>query len=68
MAKHIVEPATAEEMARTLRVTRKDREIVERILRELGEYDSESAKPSASFVQPPIPPIARPDKRPKKNK
>ena len=39
MAKHIVPPATAEEMARTLGVTREDREIVERILRELGEYD-----------------------------
>jgi hypothetical protein len=38
MAKHIVAPATAEEMARTLGVTREDREIVERVLRELGEY------------------------------
>jgi hypothetical protein len=36
MAKHIVAPATAEEMARTLGVTREDREIVERVLRELG--------------------------------
>ncbi len=41
MAKHIVAPATAEEIAQTLGVTREDREIVERILRELGEYDTD---------------------------
>jgi hypothetical protein len=38
MAKHIVVPATAEQIARTLGVTQEDREIVGKVLRELG-YD-----------------------------
>lgn len=42
MGKHFVAPATAEEMGRTLGVTREDKEIVHRILVELGEYDDET--------------------------
>jgi uncharacterized protein (UPF0128 family) len=38
MGKHIVVPATAEQIARTLGVTQEDREIVRKVLRELG-YD-----------------------------
>lgn len=38
MKKHIVPPATAEQMLRTIGATREDMEIVERVLRELG-YD-----------------------------
>jgi len=38
MAKHIVAPATAEQIARTLGATQEDREIVAKVLRELG-YD-----------------------------
>jgi hypothetical protein len=56
MAKHIVAPATAEEMARTLGVTREDREIVERVLRELGEYDEydgrETSEGTTGTTQP----------------
>jgi hypothetical protein len=40
MAKHIAPPATAEQIQRTLGVTQEDREIVERLLREIGEYDA----------------------------
>jgi hypothetical protein len=42
MAKHIAPPATVEELVQTLGITREDREIVERVLRELGEYDGGS--------------------------
>jgi hypothetical protein len=38
MKKHIVVPATAEQIARNLGVTQEDREIVAKVLRELG-YD-----------------------------
>jgi len=38
MAKHIVVPATAEQIARTLGVTQEDRDIVAKVLREL-DYD-----------------------------
>jgi hypothetical protein len=41
MAKHFVPPATAEQIGRTLGVTREDREVVEKILRDLGEYETE---------------------------
>jgi hypothetical protein len=49
MAKHIVVPATAEQIARTLGVTQEDREIVAKVLRELDEEDrlSSAANPSA---------------------
>jgi hypothetical protein len=40
MAKHIVPPATAEQIQRTIGVTQEDREIVGRILREIGIYDA----------------------------
>jgi hypothetical protein len=43
MAKHIVVPATAEQIARTLGVTQEDREIVAKVLRELDEEDRLSA-------------------------
>lgn len=56
MAKHIVAPATAEEMARTLGVTREDREIVERILRELGEYDGDIGQCDLGPLPDPCPP------------
>jgi len=39
MAKNIRPPATAEQIQRAIGVTQEDREIVERILREIGEYD-----------------------------
>jgi hypothetical protein len=39
MAKHIAPPATAEQIRRTLGVSRSDMEIVERLLQEIGEYD-----------------------------
>jgi hypothetical protein len=55
MAKHIVAPATAEEIARTLGVTREDREIVERILRELGEYDRDTPEGSTGSTTQPDP-------------
>jgi len=45
MAKHIRPPATAEQIQRTIGVTQEDREIVERILREIGEYDDDSPSP-----------------------
>jgi hypothetical protein len=38
MKKHIVVPATAEQIARNLGVTQEDRDIVDRVLKELG-YD-----------------------------
>jgi hypothetical protein len=37
MAKHIVPPATAEQIMRTLGVTQEDIEIVDRVLKELEE-------------------------------
>lgn len=40
MAKHIAFPATADQIERTLGVTEEDREIVHRLLMELGEYSS----------------------------
>jgi hypothetical protein len=39
MGKNIRPPATAEQMLRSIGATQEDREIVHRILRELGEYD-----------------------------
>lgn len=68
MAKNIVAPATVEEMAQTLGVTREDREIVERILRELGEYDHDieqcdpGGHPHASHRDLP-PPVSRSPKQ-----
>jgi hypothetical protein len=50
MAKHIVTPATAEEIGRALGVTRKDREIVERALREIGEYETEPSPRSRGHL------------------
>jgi hypothetical protein len=49
MAKHIAPPATAEQIQRTLGVTPEDREIVERILREIGEYDDPPSLCEGSF-------------------
>jgi hypothetical protein len=49
MTKHFVSPATAEQIGRTLGVTREDREVVEKILRDLGEYETE---PPAAFKDP----------------
>jgi len=55
MAKHIAPPATAEQIMRALGVTREDREIIARVLREV---DEEEAQASCSSVQHPI---QRPD-------
>lgn len=47
MKKHIVVPATAEQIARNLGVTQEDREIVAKVLREIDEEDRlSSAKDS----------------------
>jgi hypothetical protein len=46
MAKHIALPATAEQIQRTLGVTQEDRDVVERILREIGEYEDSPASGS----------------------
>ncbi len=43
MKKHIVVPATAEQIARNLGVTQEDREIVARVLREIDEEDRVSS-------------------------
>jgi hypothetical protein len=53
MAKYIVPPATAEQMLRTIGATQEDREIVERILREIGEYDDppREGPPEAEAVE-----------------
>jgi len=40
MAKHIVPPATAEQILRTLGVTQEDMEIVDRVLKELEEEEA----------------------------
>jgi len=53
MGKHVVAPATAEEMGRTLGVTREDKEIVHRILVELGEYDDQTLSNSPPHVSLP---------------
>jgi hypothetical protein len=39
MKKHIVVPATAEQIARNLGVTQEDRDIVAKVLREIDEED-----------------------------
>ncbi|HEX6900251.1 MAG TPA: hypothetical protein VF789_11080 [Thermoanaerobaculia bacterium] len=41
MKKHIVPPATVEQMRKTLGITQEDIEIVERVLRELQEEDED---------------------------
>lgn len=43
MKKHIAPPATAEQIQRTLGVTREDLEIVNRIMREMGYYEDEDS-------------------------
>lgn len=43
MKKHIVVPATAEQIARNLGVTQEDREIVAKVLREIDEEDRVSS-------------------------
>ena len=43
MKKHIVVPATAEQIARNLGVTQEDREIVAKVLREIDEEDRASS-------------------------
>jgi hypothetical protein len=48
MKKHIVAPATLEEIQQTLGVTREDMEIVDRVLKELG-YDESDDSPDASL-------------------
>lgn len=49
MKKHIVIPATAEQIARNLGVTQEDREIVAKVLKELDEEDRlSSAKDSTA--------------------
>jgi hypothetical protein len=40
MAKHIVPPATGEQILRTLGVTQEDMEIVDRVLKELEEEEA----------------------------
>ena len=47
MRRHIVAPATLEEIRQTLGVTREDMEIVDRVLKELG-YDEGDDAPEAS--------------------
>ena len=44
--KHIVEPASAEEIRRGLKVTRKDKAIVRKVLTELGYIGKKPKKPS----------------------
>lgn len=39
MGKNIRPPATAEQMLRSIGATQEDLEIVDRLLREIGEYD-----------------------------
>jgi hypothetical protein len=51
MAKHIAPPATAEQIMQALGVTREDREIIDRVLKEVDEEEAEATR---SFVQSPI--------------
>jgi hypothetical protein len=39
MTKNVRPPATAEQMLRSIGATQEDLEIVDRLLREIGEYD-----------------------------
>jgi hypothetical protein len=55
MAKHIAPPATAEQIMQALGVTQEDREIIDRVLKEVDEEEAEATRP---FVQTPI---RRPD-------
>lgn len=49
MKKHIVVPATAEQIARNLGVTQEDREIVAKVLREIDEEDRLSSAKDSTF-------------------
>jgi hypothetical protein len=64
MKKHIVVPATAEQIARNLGVTQEDREIVAKVLRELGYDrplpDEEDEDPSPQDSAPVSPPPSYP--------
>jgi hypothetical protein len=52
MAKNIRPPATAEQIQRAIGVTQEDREIVGRILREIGVYDDPPReRPSSESCQ-----------------
>ncbi len=60
MGKHIAPPATAEQIMRSLGLTREDREIIDRVLKEVDEEEryamreDDPAGTSCSSVQPPI--------------
>ncbi|MFY9820081.1 MAG: hypothetical protein WAM82_01785 [Thermoanaerobaculia bacterium] len=56
MTKHIAPPATAEQIMQALGVTQEDREIIDRVLKEVDE--EEEAEATRSSVQTPI---RRPD-------
>jgi hypothetical protein len=53
MAKHIAPPATAEQIMQALGVTQEDREIIDRVLKEVDE-EEEAEATTRSFVQTPI--------------
>jgi hypothetical protein len=50
MAKHIAPPATSEQIMRALGVTREDREIIDRVLKEVDE-EEEAMSPKSHTIQ-----------------
>ncbi len=49
MKKHIIVPATAEQIARNLGVTQEDRDIVAKVLREIDEEDRVSSAKASTM-------------------
>lgn len=62
MKKHIVVPATAEQIARNLGVTQEDREIVAKVLREIDEEDRLSSATDQTFDSATAPRYGFPEK------